>query len=35
MAPGRRVLVRHDAFPHQKFGQYQGVMRSVSRATVG
>ncbi|MDP5308472.1 HlyD family secretion protein [Paracoccus spongiarum] len=33
--PGQRVLIRYDAYPHQKFGQYEGVVRSVSRATVG
>ena len=33
--PGQRVLLRYEAFPHQKFGQYEGVVRSVSRSTVG
>lgn len=33
--PGQRVLIRYEAFPHQKFGQYGGVVASVSRATVG
>ncbi len=32
---GQQVLVRYDAYPHQKFGQYSGVVRDVSRATVG
>lgn len=35
VAPGQRVLIRYDAYPHQKFGQYEGIVRSVSRATVG
>jgi membrane fusion protein len=33
--PGQRVLLRYEAFPHQKFGRYEGVVRSVSRSTVG
>ncbi|WP_198402493.1 HlyD family secretion protein [Rhodobacter sp. CZR27] len=33
--PGQRVLIRYDAFPHQTFGQYEGLVRNVSRATVG
>lgn len=33
--PGQRVLIRYDAYPHQKFGQYEGEVHSVSRATVG
>lgn len=33
--PGQNVLIRYDAYPHQKFGQYRGVVRDVSRATVG
>ena len=32
--PGQRVLLRYDAYPHQKFGRYAGVVTSVSRATV-
>ena len=24
--PGQRVLLRYEAFPHQKFGQYEGVV---------
>ncbi|MFS4438187.1 HlyD family secretion protein [Paracoccaceae bacterium GXU_MW_L88] len=33
--PGQRVLIRYDAYPHQKFGRYEGVVRDLSRATVG
>jgi membrane fusion protein len=33
--PGQRVLIRYEAFPHQKFGRYEGVVKSVSRSTVG
>jgi membrane fusion protein len=33
--PGQRVLLRYEAFPHQKFGRYEGVVKSVSRSTVG
>lgn len=32
--PGQRVLLRYDAYPHQKFGRYSGTVTSVSRATV-
>lgn len=32
--PGQRVLLRYDAYPHQKFGHYAGTVTSVSRATV-
>lgn len=32
--PGQRVLIRYDAYPHQKFGLYEGVVASVSRAPV-
>ena len=32
--PGQRVRLRYEAFPHQKFGQYEGVVRDVSRSTV-
>jgi membrane fusion protein len=35
VTPGQKVLIRYDAFPYQKFGQYEGVVRDVSRATVG
>jgi membrane fusion protein len=33
--PGQQVLLRYEAFPHQKFGRYEGVVQSVSRSTVG
>lgn len=33
--PGQRVLLRYHAFPYQKFGQYEGVVKSVSRTTIG
>ncbi len=29
--PGNRVVLRYDAFPFQRFGQYQGKVRSVGR----
>lgn len=32
--PGQRVLIRYEAFPHQRFGLYEGVVASVSRAPV-
>jgi membrane fusion protein len=32
--PGQRVLLRYQAFPYQKFGFYQGTIRSVSRSAV-
>ena len=32
--PGQRVRLRYDAFPHQKFGQYTGTVKTVSRTTV-
>lgn len=32
---GQRVLLRYQAFPYQKFGQYPGVISSVSRAPIG
>jgi len=31
---GQRVFLRYHAFPYQKFGQYEGVIRSVSRSAV-
>jgi membrane fusion protein len=31
---GQRVLLRYHAFPYQKFGQYEGVIRSISRSAV-
>ena len=33
--PGQRVLLRYEAYPYQKFGSYEGVVKSVSRTTVG
>jgi membrane fusion protein len=32
--PGQKVLLRYDAYPHQKFGHYGGTVTSVSRVTV-
>jgi membrane fusion protein len=32
---GQQVLLRYHAYPYQKFGQYAGVVRSVSRTTIG
>jgi membrane fusion protein len=32
--PGQRVLLRYQAFPYQKFGFYEGIIRSVSRSAV-
>ena len=32
--PGQRVLLRYDAYPHQKFGHDSGTVTAVSRATV-
>jgi membrane fusion protein len=32
VAPGERVLLRYDAFPYQKFGQYWGTVTGVSQA---
>jgi membrane fusion protein len=29
--PGNRVVLRYDAFPFQRFGQYQGTVASISR----
>ncbi len=34
IAPGERVLLRYDAFPYQKFGQYRGTVVGVSRAAL-
>jgi membrane fusion protein len=31
IAPGNAVVLRYDAFPFQRFGQYQGTVASVSR----
>jgi membrane fusion protein len=33
--PGQRVLLRYHAFPYQKFGKYEGVVKSVTRTTIG
>ncbi len=32
--PGDLVLIRYQAYPYQKFGQYQGRVRSISRTSV-
>jgi membrane fusion protein len=32
--PGQRVLLRYEAFPFQKFGLYEGVIRTVSHSAV-
>ena len=32
--PGQRVLLRYQAFPYQKFGQYEGVVADVSRTAI-
>jgi hypothetical protein len=32
LRPGQRVLLRYEAFPYQKFGQYEGTVTSVSRS---
>jgi membrane fusion protein len=32
--PGNTVMLRYQAFPYQKFGQYPGVVTSVSTSTV-
>ena len=32
--PGRKVILRYDAFPFEKFGQYEGAVLSVSEADV-
>ncbi len=31
---GQRVLLRYQAYPYQKFGHYEGVVKSVSRSAV-
>ena len=33
--PGQRVLLRYQAFPYQKFGQYEGKVSYVSRTALG
>jgi membrane fusion protein len=32
--PGQRVLLRYEAYPYQRFGHYEGVVASVSRAAL-
>ena len=32
--PGQRVLLRYEAFPYQKFGQYEGIVANVSRSAI-
>jgi len=32
--PGDRVLLRYQAFPHQKFGHHRGTVRQVSRSAL-
>ncbi|MEQ9258542.1 MAG: HlyD family efflux transporter periplasmic adaptor subunit [Roseovarius sp.] len=32
--PGQKVRIRYEAYPHQKFGLYEGTVASVSRAPV-
>jgi membrane fusion protein len=32
--PGQRVLLRYQAFPYQKFGQYAGTVASISRSAI-
>jgi membrane fusion protein len=32
--PGQRVLLRYQAFPYQKFGQYEGIVVYVSRSAI-
>ena len=32
--PGDKVLLRYQAFPYQKFGHHEGVVRRVSRSAV-
>lgn len=34
MAPGDRVVLRYQAFPHQKFGTQQGTIAHISRTAV-
>lgn len=34
VTPGTEVLLRYDAFPYQKFGQFHGTVREVSATTV-
>jgi membrane fusion protein len=32
---GERVLLRYSAFPYQKFGEYQGIVETISHAALG
>jgi membrane fusion protein len=32
--PGAKVLVRYQAFPYQKFGQHEGVVREITRSAL-
>jgi membrane fusion protein len=32
--PGQRVLLRYEAYPYQRFGHYEGVVASISRAAL-
>jgi membrane fusion protein len=34
MQEGAQVQMRYEAFPYQKFGQYRGVIKSISRAAL-
>lgn len=34
LRPGQRVLMRYEAYPYQKFGQYVGAVENVSRSAV-
>jgi membrane fusion protein len=29
--PGQEVVLRYEAFPHERFGQYRGVVTSIGR----
>jgi|SRR5665213_574756 len=32
--PGRTVLLRYQAYPYQKFGQYEGTVKSISKSPI-
>ncbi len=32
--PGQKVRISYDAFPYQRFGQYEGTVRSISQTDV-
>jgi membrane fusion protein len=34
LKPGQRVLLRYEAYPYQKFGNYEGVLTSISRSSM-